>query len=708
MLNGSFETTSGLNSVNDPIPTAWVVESGEPGSITAFSPPDGVRTGYIWGIGVGQPGVWSQKVSVVPGHTYWLTFYSGTHEPAVLPKVEMRFYNGADIEMGVPAIHLITTDLDITTALGGPYLLSAAAPAGASYLKVIFRDPSTNRVGAKGDAVCLIATAPTPTPSITATFTITSTPSQTPTQTSSPTISVTPSHSATASPTQTETQTPTRTSSHSPTATPTRTPTVLDFGDASDPSYPTLLSNNGASHALGTNIFLGACVDGEADGNASVAADGDDSLSGGTTFGVCSNPGDDDDGVVFPLLFVAGESVLIDISTNAACLLSAWVDWDQNGDWNGAGEQVFSSQLLTAGLNNFFVAVPLNASTGNTAARFRCSTQPNLTVSGPAVDGEVEDYMIGAIVQPTPTATAIASDTATPLPTLSPTDTATPTSTTPPVPTPTFTDTSTPAATPTPVSGCLPTPLGAAQGTNVFVLGDAYLRSSDVQGRMVVCGNASLQSYSVGSALIGLQDALKVNGNLTYTSGTIYGNAMVAGAASLSNVTLANGGTVLGASVPECVTAQSELTGLSTQFCALQANGQVSFQYGVLNLNGNNPLTNVFHITSAQLATANTLRIHVPPGSSALVNVSGGSATWQHMGIFLEGIDASRVLSNFCNATNLSIAGIAIPGSVLAPQASVQFNNGNIDGTLVAASLDGYGESHSVAFTGCVGPQPPI
>ncbi|HUL99554.1 MAG TPA: hypothetical protein VLU24_09120, partial [Mycobacterium sp.] len=177
--NGSFEITSGTNSIGDPIPTIWVVESGEAGATTAFQPPDGVRVGYIWGTGVGNTGLWTQQVSAVAGNVYAMTFYSGTHDPSVHPTIEIRFYNSSNVEIGTPAIHTITTDIDITGAVGGPYTLSATAPTGVSYLKVIFRDPSTTRAGAKGDSVCLLASTATPTTTPTATKT--KTPTTTPT-----------------------------------------------------------------------------------------------------------------------------------------------------------------------------------------------------------------------------------------------------------------------------------------------------------------------------------------------------------------------------------------------------------------------------------------------------------------------------------------------------------------------------------------------
>lgn len=221
LQNGSFEIHTGsTNSIGDPIPTIWVVEIGEDGATSAYHPPDGSWIGYTWSNGSGSTGLMSQQVSAVAGNIYSMTFYSGTHNPSVNPTIEIRFYNSSNVEIGTPAIHTITTDIDITGSLGGPYSLSATAPAAVSYLKVIFRDPSTTRAGAKGDALCLRMTTPTPT----------SSPTQTPTSTTAPTRTSTATSTntpvATLTPTATVTPTTTRTVANTPTATKTATVTV--------------------------------------------------------------------------------------------------------------------------------------------------------------------------------------------------------------------------------------------------------------------------------------------------------------------------------------------------------------------------------------------------------------------------------------------------------------------------------------------------
>ncbi len=50
----------------------------------------------------------------------------------------------------------------------------------------------------------------------------------------------------------------------------------IDFGDAPDPTYPTLAASNGAHHPFDAELYLGASVDGETDGQPTINADGDD------------------------------------------------------------------------------------------------------------------------------------------------------------------------------------------------------------------------------------------------------------------------------------------------------------------------------------------------------------------------------------------------------------------------------------------------
>ena len=164
---------------------------------------------------------------------------------------------------------------------------------------------------------------------------------------------------------------------------------LFDFGDAPDPffstpgKYPTLLANDGARHTLGSGLFLGTSVDREFDGQPTATANGDD---------VTGTP-DDEDGVVFASL-IRGANGSATVTASQAGKLDAWIDFNRDGDWDDAGEQVATSRSVNAGSNNVSIVVPAGALTGSTFARFRLSSVGGLGVAGAANDGEVEDYQV--------------------------------------------------------------------------------------------------------------------------------------------------------------------------------------------------------------------------------------------------------------------------------------------------------------------------
>ncbi|MEW6078257.1 MAG: choice-of-anchor U domain-containing protein [Thermodesulfobacteriota bacterium] len=169
-------------------------------------------------------------------------------------------------------------------------------------------------------------------------------------------------------------------------------PVDLDFGDAPDPTYPTLLASDGARHILAPvnaaviadPIFLGAGVDADLDGQPTAAADGDTN----------------DDGVVFNNTLAAGGTGNVNVTVSGACFLSAWIDFNADGDWADAGEQIFSGQVLAPGVNNLNFAIPAAAVNGTTFARFRATTGGGITYTGLAPDGEVEDYQVTIVSGP--------------------------------------------------------------------------------------------------------------------------------------------------------------------------------------------------------------------------------------------------------------------------------------------------------------------
>jgi len=160
-------------------------------------------------------------------------------------------------------------------------------------------------------------------------------------------------------------------------------PDDIDFGDAPDPTYPTMHVSNGARHTIDPAVYLGRLVDGEADGQPNATATGDNIAD--------SN---DDDGVFFASALVPGDKAVIEVTASTPGSLNTWIDWNADGDWDDRSEQVFDDLTLAAGVNTLSFDVPIDAVPGRTFTRFRFSRTRGLEYNGPALDGEVEDYQI--------------------------------------------------------------------------------------------------------------------------------------------------------------------------------------------------------------------------------------------------------------------------------------------------------------------------
>lgn len=131
---------------------------------------------------------------------------------------------------------------------------------------------------------------------------------------------------------------------------------------------------------------------------ASLNADNDD-----------NDGNNDDDGVTLGGTglqnagIATGSTITLDIATNGASdgLLNAWIDFNQDGDFLDAGEQIATDVAGTTGDSiSLVVNVPTGSVVGDTFARFRYSTASGLTpfddvaTGVSAIDGEVEDYKI--------------------------------------------------------------------------------------------------------------------------------------------------------------------------------------------------------------------------------------------------------------------------------------------------------------------------
>ncbi len=169
-----------------------------------------------------------------------------------------------------------------------------------------------------------------------------------------------------------------------------------DWGDLGG-TFLTTSADGGPSHGYVAGFHLGSNVTPDADGQPDTGA------------GLDAN----DDGVTFSSPIVAGELIRIDVEASTNVLfLQGWVDFNNNGAFdadehlqflNSSGVPIpFAYQpRLDTGMNELYIRVPDSVMGNALGARFRYGegghaqfNKPN----GPAILGEVEDYMVAASV----------------------------------------------------------------------------------------------------------------------------------------------------------------------------------------------------------------------------------------------------------------------------------------------------------------------
>lgn len=138
--------------------------------------------------------------------------------------------------------------------------------------------------------------------------------------------------------------------------------------------------NDGPRHLLpafeAPSIYMGSSVTHSPNGNPSSLADFDS----------------DDDGIMMPSAIAAGDTLRFEVSAVGSGYLHAWFDWNRDGSFDES-EKLSIGTALEPGVTELFVKVPAEASVGDTFVRFRYSSEEELGPTGPAQDGEVEDYM---------------------------------------------------------------------------------------------------------------------------------------------------------------------------------------------------------------------------------------------------------------------------------------------------------------------------
>ncbi len=163
------------------------------------------------------------------------------------------------------------------------------------------------------------------------------------------------------------------------------TPIMQDLPDTPN-SY-----NNNAPHTLSASptIYLGNIAP---DSEFSSILDADNAEDDGVSYN-----GSPLQGAIIDTDSTTSSTISFDITNTGNGYLNAWIDWDGNGDFeNNPNEKVIDTLHLTSsGTTTVNITIPaIPSPPAKTYARFRFSTDMNLSSTGLASDGEVEDYMI--------------------------------------------------------------------------------------------------------------------------------------------------------------------------------------------------------------------------------------------------------------------------------------------------------------------------
>ena len=268
--------------------------------------------------------------------------------------------------------------------------------------------------------------------------------------------------------------------------------------------------------------------------------------------------------------------------------------------------------------------------------------------------------------------------------------------------------------------------LGSATDYNVFVLSDYTMQSTDVWGKLAVGGSLTADTFGVGTQLRGDKHGttLTVGGDVTLSNGKVYGDTVYGGSANVAeNVgfeflaednSLIRRASLSQGSNLDFSAIGNELKAIAksvSQSAASAMDGVITEQYDdvtLVTLTGEDRDLNIFNLAGDLFSRLRKLTFDVPDTSEIIVNVSGPKAEVSQFDFYFgdercEGGNnpwcrdrASDILFNFADTTDLDISQVGFIGSILAPNANVNINIGHIIGTLVAGSLSGTGESHTV------------
>ncbi|MEK3696723.1 DUF5057 domain-containing protein [Paenibacillus sp. FSL R10-2199] len=237
-----------------------------------------------------------------------------------------------------------------------------------------------------------------------------------------------------------------------------------------------------------------------------------------------------------------------------------------------------------------------------------------------------------------------------------------------------------------------------------FILGDTSINSAQTNGRMAVGGNAQFSSYRLNRPNGVGSNALIVGGNFIFDSSngaSITGDVVYGGTSQVSQNNTAT--KVTPGKIINFNETGEYLQLQSKTLASLASNGSVDN----LSFVGSHSDLNIFDVKpgSSNDVLLNNVKINAPQNSTVIINVYGENISIRG-GFDLTNIQNNHIVLNFPEAKILSIRDVAVKATILAPLANVQFDSGNIYGTLIAKELhtNNGGTLNSGLFDGTLPP----
>lgn len=223
-----------------------------------------------------------------------------------------------------------------------------------------------------------------------------------------------------------------------------------------------------------------------------------------------------------------------------------------------------------------------------------------------------------------------------------------------------------------------------------------FTGSSSFSGGLSSGGNLNYNNSATNGAVT-------AGGNLTGTSGSINGNVKLGGTNQASQGLTINGTVTQNQPFSSALNTSAVSTyfqNASNFWGGLNSTASWSNVYGQIVVSNLQSGRNIVTLTLTDINSAWGIKLTGPSDAFVIFNINSPSGTLNPVTFnFSGGMGLEDVLFNLPNSTALAMAG-GTYASVLAPSATVNYNNGMLQGNLVANNLLGSGSFQQGSFSG--------